>query len=64
MSFKFLLVVLSLVRCEKYIGYAKELSGNLPEHGIDQGWFTVNVSTNFPVEVFSLYDECWKVMLI
>ncbi|CAG2244219.1 unnamed protein product [Mytilus edulis] len=50
----------SVVNADHYIRYAELHSNDFPEHGLDEGWLTINVSSNWIIQLYALNDECWK----
>lgn len=53
--------VITAVRSLNRYSYAERRSDGLPELKFDEGWLTLNVSTNYPIQVYTLNDECWIV---
>ena len=68
--FSFSATLLVGIAGETDLEFAKEYSSreqNLrsrPELRIDEAWLTINSTVNFNILLFSLNDQCWKVILI
>lgn len=54
---------MSVVNADHHIRYAELHSNDFPEHGLDEGWLTINVSSNWIIQLYALNDECWKVII-
>ncbi|XP_063419703.1 heparan-alpha-glucosaminide N-acetyltransferase-like [Mytilus trossulus] len=55
-----MLYFVSVVNADHHIRYAELHSNDFLEHGLDEGWLTINASSNWIIKLYALNDECWK----